>query len=124
MNLMSKPPLGLKAPPLGKDPAYLEQVRKLPCAICWHFGMPQNSPTEAHHTKSGRYGSRKTPDRQAVPLCHSHHYKLRPYTGDADKIGFHNRQQTWERMYGPDTDYIAWTQDMVELFGGGSVRVF
>lgn len=117
MNLAHKPPLGLKPPPSGKDPAYLAQVRKLPCAICFHFGMPQNSPTEAHHVKSGRYGSQKTPDRMAIPLCHSHHSKLRHYPGDGEKIGYHNGQRSWEAAYGADTQYIPWTQDMITNAG-------
>lgn len=111
MNLAGKPPLGLKAAPAAPDPDYLDKVRHLPCCICEAFGEDQNSPTEAHHTKCGRYGRDKTPDRQAIPLCHSHHNKLRPYPGDEDKIGYHNAQEQWEALYGPDTDYIAVTQD-------------
>ena len=104
-----------EASPEGRaDAAYLAGVRGLPCCICEGFGEPQNSPTEAHHTKSGRHGSGKTPDTQAIPLCHSHHNKLRPYPGDEGKLGYHNGQRTWEAQYGPDTDYIAATQDKLE----------
>ena len=95
------------------DPAYLRAVRALPCIICSEFGMRQNSPTEAHHVKSGRYSSVKTCDRAAIPLCHSHHNKLRPYPGDEDKVGFHNAQETWEALYGPDHEWSAVIRDRI-----------
>lgn len=100
-----------KAEKVAADPAYLARVRSLPCVICQEYGMRQNSPTEAHHVKSGRFGRLRTPDHMAIPLCHSHHNKLRPYAGDEDKIGYHNAQETWESLYGPDHDYTARTQD-------------
>ncbi|WP_299830732.1 Ref family recombination enhancement nuclease [uncultured Roseobacter sp.] len=103
-----------KSERVEKDPAYLAMVRQLPCCICDNFGMIQSSPTEAHHVKSGRFSFAKTPDRQAIPLCHSHHNKLRPYPGDEDKIGFHNSQEAWKAAYGPDHDYTSATQDAVE----------
>lgn len=113
MNITHRPitPKPERAKP---DPAYLARVRELPCCICEAWGMRQNSPTEGHHTKSGRYGNEKTPDNMAIPLCHSHHNKLRKYPGDEDKIGFHNAQETWEREYGPDTDWINPTRDKIE----------
>jgi hypothetical protein len=104
-------PIYQKTPKAKPDPDYLARVRSLPCIICEAYGMVQNSPTEAHHAKSGRYGQAKSPDRMAISLCHSHHHKLRSYVGDADKIGFHNNQAEWERRYGPDTDWIAATMD-------------
>ena len=104
MNLAQKPPLGLKAPREGKDPAYLAAVRRLPCCICDGFGHRQTTPTAAHHTFSGRYGTDKTPDRQAIPLCWHHHQ------GPA---GIHTNKALWVQLYGPDTDFIAATQDAV-----------
>jgi hypothetical protein len=95
------------------NPERLAAVRRLPCCICWEWGMTQNSPTEAHHCKSGRYSNEKTPDSMAIPLCHSHHNKLRPYPGDEEKLGYHNGQETWERYYGPDTDWISWTEKRI-----------
>lgn len=112
-NLSGKPPLGMKPQKSKKDPDYLGKVKNLGCVICEAFGEMQRSPTEAHHVKSGRYGSRRTPDRMAIPLCHSHHNKLRPYPGDEDKIGFHNAQATWESLYGEDHEYSAVTQDRI-----------
>lgn len=111
-RIASKGPLGLKPEKAKPDPDYLARVRELPCIICREFGMVQNSPTEAHHVKSGRYGTHKTPDSEAIPLCHSHHNKLRPYPGDETKIGYHNAQETWERLYGEDREWSAVIKDM------------
>lgn len=88
----------------GDDHAYLAAVRSLPCVICAECGLRQISPTEAHHTICGRYGQHKTPDRQAIPLCRAHH------TGAE---GIHTRRAWWVESFGPDTDYIARTQDAV-----------
>lgn len=93
---------------------YMGKVRCLPCVICDGWGMIQNSRTEAHHCKSGRYGNRREIDTNTIPLCHSHHNKLKPYAGDEDKLGYHNGQATWEAAYGPDYDFIAATRDAVE----------
>jgi hypothetical protein len=118
-NLANKPPLGLKVERGAENPAYLDGVRGMPCWICVEFGMRQNSPTEAHHPKSGRYSQRKEEDEKAIPICHSHHHKMRAYPGDEDKIGFHNAQRTWEAMYGPDHQWIERTQDaLAHLLGG------
>lgn len=89
-----------------KDPCRLEMVAAMPCVICFEFDMRQNSPTEVHHCKSGRFGQKKTPDYMTIPLCHSHHNKLRVYPGDEGKIGFHNMQATWESLYGEDTEWL------------------
>lgn len=113
MNLTGQP-IREKAQKATPDPAYLSALHSLPCVICEAFGMVQNSPTEAHHWKSGRYSAHKTPDSEAIPLCHSHHNKLRPYPGDEAKIGFHNAQEQWEAEYGPDHEYTAATQDAME----------
>lgn len=112
MNLMNKPPLGLKPEPLISDPAYLAAVHELPCCICINFGMQQFSKTQAHHTKSGRYSNARTPDRQAIPLCKCHHQGLQ-FDRDKSKVAYHQGQREWERLYGPDTDYIAATQDAI-----------
>lgn len=93
---------------------HMGRVRALPCIICHEFGMRQNSPTEAHHVKSGRYGSRKESDFDTLPLCHSHHNKLRPYPGDEAKVGFHNAQATWEGLYGEDHEYLDRVRDILE----------
>ncbi|KZY50994.1 hypothetical protein A3734_06440 [Sulfitobacter sp. HI0054] len=115
MRRKSKKRAAREASPEGREDAeYLAKVHNLPCVICEGFGMTQNSPTEAHHVKSGRFGKDRTPDKMAIPLCHSHHNKLRPYPGDEDKIGYHNAQATWESLYGEDHEYSAATRDRIE----------
>lgn len=111
-NLANKPPLGLEGEraskakrPDGKDPAYLAAIHDLPCVICECWGMIQTTPTVAHHTICGRYGQRKTPDRQAIPLCWHHHQ---------GPDGIHTRREWWVGQFGADTDFIARTQDAVE----------
>jgi hypothetical protein len=91
------------------NPAYLAKVRALPCCICQAFGEMQTSPTEAHHVICGRYGTRKTPDEMAIPLCRGHHL------GDFDtsKLSVHRDRAAWVQKYGPDIDYIAATQDAI-----------
>lgn len=63
-------PRRLEADPKGSDPAYLAQLRQLPCLNC---GM---EPSEAAHVRfaSAAFGKasgmgRKPPDSAAVPLC-------------------------------------------------------
>jgi len=73
----------------------------------------QTSKTDAHHCKSGRYGSLKESDRCTIPLCQDHHQGLR-FDRDKTKLAYHQGQETWEAAYGPDHDYIAATLDAVE----------
>ena len=110
-KIATRGPMGQKAAKPGKDPARLAAVAAMPCVICFEHGMSQNSPTEVHHCKSGRYGTLRAPDCMTIPLCHSHHNKLRPYEGDREKIGFHNNQTAWEILYGPDTDWLSWVEE-------------
>lgn len=104
MTARFKPPKALK------DDAYLMAVRLLPCCICVAFGERQTSHTQAHHWIMGRGGTRKTPDGQAIPLCEGHHQG----NFDTSKIAIHREPDAWREAYGPDTDYIAVTQDKVE----------
>tara|TARA_R110000803_G_scaffold114512_2_gene182981 strand:+ start:82 stop:513 length:432 start_codon:yes stop_codon:yes gene_type:complete len=102
------------ASPEGQaDLNYMRKVRMLPCCICSNFGMIQTSPTDAHHWKSNRNSTARTPDGQAIPLCKCHHQGLR-FDRDKTKIAYHQAQATWEAAYGPDTDYIATTRGAVE----------
>ena len=96
-----------KQPKAAKDPAYLARVRELPCCICEAFGEVQMSPTAAHHVICGRYSTGKTPDLMAIPLCEGHHQGLR----DTSKLAIHQGKEAWVLEYGPDTDWIAPTQD-------------
>ena len=96
-----------KQPKAAKDPAYLVSVRELPCCICEAFGEQQLSPGTAHHPIHGRYSGRKRPDREAICLCDGHHQG----TFDTSKLAIHRAPGQWREKYGPDTDYIAVTQD-------------
>lgn len=80
-----------------RDPAYLRLVRQLPCCIC---AAP--APSEAHHCAHGRYAQRKSSDYDAIPLCNKHH-RFRTERGE-----------TWQTMYGFDTEYIPATRKGVE----------
>lgn len=90
-------PLGQKVKPV-KDPAHMARVAQLPCVCCGA------RPVHVHHCKSGRYGQRKSSDRETIPLCWNHH--LGPE-------GFHTSQREWEATYGPDTDYLPVVADML-----------
>lgn len=102
---------------LAPDLEYLDDVRKLPCAICEAFGEIQRSPTEAHHPIHDRHGNERRPDREAIPLCEGHH------RGDLDKSKFaiHRGKKSWRARYGADHGYIAGTQDKVEKMRAASV---
>lgn len=103
MNIPARP-VTQKPAKAKPDPAYLDAVRRLPCVIGEHFGHPCQGPVAAHHTICGRYGQRKTPDRQAIPLCWGHHQGPQ---------GIHTAPKWWAESFGPDTDYIAATQDKI-----------
>lgn len=75
----------------GKDPAYLDWIRRQGCMICG------SARVEAAHV--GLRGmSQKCPDREAVPLCAVHHR-----TGEAS----HHRlgKRFWDH-YGIERDGI------------------
>ena len=105
MNLTGKPPLGLKASRQGKDPARLSAIADMPCVICWHWFYRQDSPTQVHHCIHGRHGTKRAPDSMAIPLCEGHHQGL----VDTSKVAIHREPRKWREMYGPDTDWIEWT---------------
>lgn len=94
------------------DKEYLAAIHSLPCCVCEAFGMVQTSPTEAHHCICGRYSTKRVPDRQAIPLCMCHHQGLR-HDRDRAKLAIHQGKASWVEAYGPDTDYIAATQDRI-----------
>ena len=110
MNLANRPPLGQKSPKAKPIPEYLARVRELPCVVCHAYGEPQNSPTTAHHPIHGRMSQRKAPDDMAIPLCEGHHQGQ----FDASKTAIHREPSKWKRLYGPDFDWIAVTQDRLK----------
>ena len=91
------------------DAWYLGEVRKLPCCVCVAFGMEQTSQTTAHHIFHDRFEGRKTPDRQAIPLCDGHHQGDR----DTSKLAIHRAKEEWRELYGPDHEFTAATQDAI-----------
>lgn len=108
-NLAGLPPLGQKVVRQMPRPDYLAAVRELPCCICVAFGHKQDSHTQAHHPIHGRYSARKSPDVTAIPLCEGHHQGLR----DTSKVALHQEPSKWKRLHGPDTDWVAGTQDLL-----------
>lgn len=111
MNLLNRPPLGQKSKPAPKNPHYLAAVRELPCCICEAFGEIQRSPTAAHHVFSDRWGTFKTPDESAIPLCWDHHQ---------GPVGIHSRKSSWAEQYGQDHEFTAATQDKLAKYLKGS----
>lgn len=111
MNLTGQASIGLKPEKAKPNPRYLAKVRQLPCVICEAFGEYQATPTTAHHPICGRYGQAKAPDMMAIPLCDCHHQGL--WGACPDKVAIHKNKRAWMALYGPDTDYIAGTQDRI-----------
>lgn len=56
-----------------RDRNYLAFIGALPCLICQHRGLTQNSRTDAHHHGPRGYGT-KASDYRAIPLCHDEHH--------------------------------------------------
>lgn len=75
----------------GKD--WMKRVKQLPCVIC---GAP--APSDAHHVIHGRYGHRRAPDKQTIPLCKAHHQ-------DGPEA-IHNGKETWAEKHGFDYEYL------------------
>lgn len=124
MNLMNKPPLGLKpdkepktarkgmrtvskkrqarkASPEGKAGIeHMGRVKQLPCVIC--LAPP---PSDAHHVICGRYGTNKAPDTHVIPLCKAHHQN--------GPEAIHNGKSSWVEKFGQDTDYLPVVADML-----------
>ena len=96
-NLSGRGPLGLKAGK-GKNGTaagleHMRRVKQLPCVIC-----QAPPPSDAHHCISGRYGSRRASDFETIPLCKECHQD--------GPMAIHRAKESWERMHGPDTDYL------------------
>ena len=104
-----KPRKQLRAKPKKVDP-WLAKVAELPCIICHEFGEQQLSRTTVHHWIMDRGSNRRTPHKQALPLCDGHHQ------GDHDtsKVAIHREPKLWREKYGADHEYSAWVQDIIE----------
>lgn len=68
---------------------YLAWLRELPCCIC------MDDHSEPHHIKGLKLGKNMKIDELTIPLCRAHH--------DA----FHQDPAKWEKLYGPQTKYLA-----------------
>lgn len=106
MSIVPQRPIVQKPEKVDDPEEYLAEVRSLPCCICEAFDMVQLSPTTAHHWTMGRGGNRKTPNREAIPLCDGHHQGK----FDTSKIALHREPETWREAYGLDSDWTAQTQ--------------
>ena len=75
---------------------HLKAVKARSCRACGRSG-----PSDAHHCyhdRSTRYGGRKAPHTETIPLC-----KLCHQDGP-DAI--HNIKDTWRQRHGPDWSYV------------------
>lgn len=109
-NLAGKPPVGLKDRETRKDPAHMARVAKLPCVICYEFGLNQTTPTQVHHVIHGRHSSAKAPDRMTIPLCEGHHQGQ----FDTLKLAIHREPARWREIYGDDTSWLNWVTARLE----------
>lgn len=100
-NLLNQKPIGLKRRRLKKDKRRLEFIRNQRCCICEKFGLVQLSITQAHHVIMGRYGTRKSPDKLAIPLCEGHHQG----NFDKSKVAIHREPKRWRELFGEDYNY-------------------
>jgi len=95
MNLMGKPPPGLKPPKVRRNPAHLARVAQLPCVCCWA------RPVQVHHCIHGRHSQRRVPDEQTIPLCVRCHAEL------------HNFPADWKAQYGLDYEHLPLVESML-----------
>lgn len=51
---------------------HLNRVRSVPCVLCARLGMG-DTPSAAHHPRSGTGMGTKRADWLAIALCHEHH---------------------------------------------------
>lgn len=107
-NLFNKPPLGIKKlKTRTKDAKHLDKIRQMPCCVCKKFGQVQLSPTTAHHVIHDRYGTTKSSDLEAIPLCDGHHQALWDKSKDC---AIHDDKKKWRELYGADWSYVQVTQ--------------
>lgn len=81
------------------DPAYLNFIRSLPCAICTLLRGRQSGRTEAAHVGQRGLGQ-KCSDHETIPLCHLHH-----------REGEHAHHRIGKRFWS------FWSLDRFELIG-------
>ena len=106
-NLAKRPPLGLKTKTKKKNAKHLDKIRSMRCCVCQKFGQWQLSPTTAHHVIHDRYGTKKSSDLEAIPLCDGHHQALWDKSKDC---AIHDDKKKWRELYGADWSYVQVTQ--------------
>ena len=106
-NLANRPPLGLKTKTKKKNAKHLDKIRSMPCCVCQKFGQVQLSQTTAHHVIHDRYGTTKSSDLEAIPLCDGHHQALWDKSKDC---AIHDNKKKWRELYGADWSYVQVTQ--------------
>lgn len=81
----------------GKHPEHLENIRRLPCAVC-----SKAPPSECHHVKAAGGGGMgmKVSDRWTIPLCNEHHIH------GIEKAGSRN-EVSWFQKRGVDALTLA-----------------
>ncbi len=104
MNITQRP-IYAKPAKVPRNPAHMAKVAAMPCCICHEWGLPQLTPTNVHHCIHGRYGNRRVPDEMTIPLCRAHHQ-----TGEDGYIALHREPAKWQRLYGPDHEWLSWVE--------------
>jgi hypothetical protein len=103
-------PVTFKPPKAKPKAKHMAKVAALPCVICHEWGLPQESKTQVHHVIHGRFASRRVPDEMTIPLCEGHHVG----NFDTSKIAIHREPAKWERLYGPDHEWLSWVEERIE----------
>ena len=106
-NLTGRKPYQKTGKP-KKDERFLNEIRSRRCIICQTFNEPQFSPTQAHHPIMDRFGTRKSNDKEAIPLCEGHHQGM----FDTSKTAIHHEPKKWRELYGPDWEYSDQTTEL------------
>lgn len=53
--------------------AWVLRVKSVPCVVCSKLGLPQRTPTEAHHVREGAGISQRSSHFLTAALCREHH---------------------------------------------------
>ena len=103
MSLLHRTEPNFKPPKVKNGTAegrkHMSRVASLPCVCCGYW------PVSVHHCISGRYGSRKAPDTETIPLCFNHHQ---------GPEGIHTDKSAWEAKYGKDHEYLDSVKDQLD----------
>lgn len=66
----------------SKASRWLGRVKLLPCVLCDALGLPQASPTQAHHLREGQGMAQRSSDYLTAALCRGCHQGPRGVHGD------------------------------------------